>query len=58
VPSSNGKGGGDLLVTVEVVVPAELDDTQRAAVQALAEAFPDDLRAGLFTQSRRRTDAT
>ena len=34
------KGGrGDLLVTVEVDVPRNLDDTQRRAVEALAEAI-------------------
>jgi molecular chaperone DnaJ len=58
VPSSNGKGGGDLLVTVDVVVPTELTDEQREAVEALSTAFPEDPRAGMFTQSRRRTDAT
>ncbi|RYY51163.1 MAG: molecular chaperone DnaJ, partial [Actinomycetales bacterium] len=29
---------GDLLVTVEVQVPTDLDDAQRAAVEALREA--------------------
>jgi molecular chaperone DnaJ len=31
-------GAGDLLVTVEVVVPAELNDAQRAALEAFAAA--------------------
>ena len=46
-----GKGGvrGDLLVTVEVQVPTELDDAGRAAVEAYREARAgDDPRAGLF----------
>jgi molecular chaperone DnaJ len=46
-----GKGGhrGDLLVTVEVQVPAVLDETQRAAVQAYRDATSGaDLRSKLF----------
>ena len=51
-----GKGGparsgrvGDLLVTVEVQVPTELTDEQRAAVEALRAARGDaDPREGLF----------
>ncbi len=40
---------GDLLVTVEVQVPARLDDKARAAVEALREATAgSDLRANLF----------
>jgi molecular chaperone DnaJ len=59
VPSSNGSGPGDLLVTVDVQVPAELNDEQRTAVEALKTAFPDDPRAKLMaTQSRRRDDST
>ena len=50
----NGKGGGDLLVTIEVVVPPELDDRQRAAVEALAAVFEDDLRAPLFEKQHNR----
>jgi len=41
------RGTGDLLVTFEIVVPKQLDDAQRAAVEALAEAIPDDPRADL-----------
>ena len=51
----NGKAGGDLLVTVDVVVPTDLDDGQRAAVEALAEAFADDPRARLFERHNRRS---
>jgi molecular chaperone DnaJ len=32
------KGTGDLIVTVDVVVPTELSDEQRAAIEALAAA--------------------
>ena len=38
---------GDLLVTVEVYVPEHLDAAQRAAVEALAAAFPDSPRPHL-----------
>jgi molecular chaperone DnaJ len=43
---------GDLLVTVEVQVPADLDDAARAAVTAYREATADkDPRAALFERS-------
>jgi len=43
---------GDLLVTVEVEVPSELDDAARAAVTAYREATGGrDPRAGLFERS-------
>ncbi len=53
---AKGKGGatksggkGDLLVTVEVQVPKEPSDAERAAVEALREARgTNDPRAGLF----------
>ena len=38
---------GDLLVTFEVVVPTELSDEQRAAVEALAEHVPGNPRERL-----------
>ena len=38
---------GDLLVTFDVAVPAKLDAAQRAAIEALAGAFPVDPREGL-----------
>jgi molecular chaperone DnaJ len=55
--SKNGKGG-DLLVTIEVIVPTDLDTAQREAVEALAAAFPEDPRAELFEkqQNRRSSD--
>ncbi|MDQ1444244.1 MAG: molecular chaperone DnaJ [Acidimicrobiaceae bacterium] len=40
-------GAGDLLVTVEVTVPDQLDDDQRAAVERLAAAFPQSPRTHL-----------
>jgi molecular chaperone DnaJ len=44
---------GDLLVTVEVQVPAQLDEAARAAVTAYREATAGrDPRAGLFERSR------
>jgi molecular chaperone DnaJ len=45
VPTSNG--AGDLLVTVEVVVPEGLSDEQREAVEALAETLPESPRRHL-----------
>jgi molecular chaperone DnaJ len=43
---------GDLLVTVEVDVPAELDEGARAAVTAYRQATAGrDPRAGLFERS-------
>jgi molecular chaperone DnaJ len=45
---------GDLLVTVEVQVPAHLDGKARAAVEALRDATEvSDLRANLFDASTR-----
>ena len=54
----NGTGGGDLLVTIEVVVPTKLDERQREAVQTMAADFDDDPRAELFDkqQNRRSSD--
>jgi molecular chaperone DnaJ len=43
-----GKGGdGDLLASVVVIVPDELTDTQRAAIEAFADATPESPRAHL-----------
>ena len=45
---------GNLLVKVDVQVPAHLSDEARKAVQAFAEATPGgDLRADLFTEGAR-----
>lgn len=50
-PGKNG-ARGDLLVTVEVAVPKDLDGPARAAVEAYREATAGtDLRAGLFQRS-------
>ena len=45
VPTS--KGTGDLLVTVEVTVPAKLSDAERKAIEALAAASTESPRAHL-----------
>jgi molecular chaperone DnaJ len=51
---TKGGGRGDLLVTVDVQVPKELDDEARAAVEALRAARAEaDPRAKLFEQARR-----
>lgn len=58
-PSGTSAGStGDLLVTVEVQVPAVLDEQARAAVQAFRDATgSSDLRANLF-DARSRPGAT
>ena len=38
------KATGDLIVTVEVAVPAELSDEQRAAIEQLAAGDREPLR--------------
>ena len=56
---ADGKGGnGDLLVTVDVQVPVNLNGEQRDAVEGLAKALDDDPRATLFAhmENRRKTD--
>ena len=47
VRGRGGSAAADLLVTVEVAVPAELSDDQRAAIEALAAASPENPRAHL-----------
>ncbi|MGH9018547.1 MAG: molecular chaperone DnaJ [Acidimicrobiales bacterium] len=49
VPSSGRRGGGDLLVTVEVAVPKKLTDEQRAAVEELARVSDPAPREQLGT---------
>ena len=60
---ADGHGkAGDLLVTVDVQVPVNLNSDQRGAVEALAQTLDEDPRAALFaaaaSQHRRKTDAT
>ncbi len=45
------KGKGDLLVTIDVVVPVTVNDEQRAAVEALAATMPASPRAHLEVTS-------
>ena len=42
------RGTGDLLVTVQVAVPARLPEAAAQALRAYAELMPDDPRAGLL----------
>ncbi len=44
IARKSGTVTGDLIVTVEVQVPRELTDEQRAAVEQLAATFPDPRR--------------
>lgn len=49
VPASGKNAAGDLIVTIQVVVPDRLTDEARAAVEAFAAATAEaDPRAGLF----------
>jgi molecular chaperone DnaJ len=56
--NTEGEKTENLLVTLEVIVPTEVDDAQRAAVEAFAAANTDDPRAPLFDkqQNRRSSD--
>lgn len=45
---ATAKGSGDLMVSVEVAVPAKLSDEERAAIEALAAAATESPRAHLF----------
>ncbi|HUC33710.1 MAG TPA: DnaJ C-terminal domain-containing protein, partial [Ilumatobacteraceae bacterium] len=47
------KEQGDLIVTVEVEVPAQLTPEQRAAVESLAAATTVSPRSGMAQQGRR-----
>ena len=47
VPGGKKSAAGDLLVTVEVAVPAELTDEQRTAVEELAKVIEPPSRSGL-----------
>jgi molecular chaperone DnaJ len=47
VPGGKKSATGDLLVSVEVAVPAELSEEQRAAVEELAAVIDPPSRAGL-----------
>ena len=52
VPRKDGRG--DLLVTVDVQVPATLDAKAREAIEAYRAATEGgDLRANLFEETRR-----
>ena len=52
--AADGEKTENLLVTVEVIVPTELNEHQREAVQAMAEAFDEDPRAALFEKQHNR----
>jgi molecular chaperone DnaJ len=48
IPANSAKGEpGDLLVTFEVLVPNRVNEAERAALEALAAAGTDDVRARL-----------
>jgi molecular chaperone DnaJ len=49
-----GEKTENLLVTIEVLVPTELDDRQREAVRALREVSDEDPRAALFEKQHNR----
>jgi molecular chaperone DnaJ len=58
VAADGGSAAGDLLVTVEVQVPAQLTTAQREAVEALAAVLDEDPRAGFdaVAGDRRKRD--
>ena len=47
LPRADG-GQGDLFVTVKVVLPTKLSDDQRACIQKIAAAHPEDVRSHLL----------
>ncbi len=60
---ADGHGkSGDLLVTVDVQVPVNLNGEQRSAVETLAQVLDENPRAALFAaaegHNRRKTDAS
>jgi DnaJ-class molecular chaperone len=48
VAGPRGGAPGDLIVTVQIQVPRDLDEEGRSAVEALAASEPSDLRKELF----------
>ena len=57
VPGHGRSSTGDLLVTVEVAVPKELTDEQRAAVEEFARVSNDEPRAHLEVNADDATKA-
>lgn len=54
VPGKDAKDAGDLMVSVQVVVPQRLSEAAREAVQAFGIATSgEDVRASLMDQARR-----
>ena len=39
---SDGESNGDLLVTINITVPRELNDNQRSALENLSQLFTED----------------
>jgi molecular chaperone DnaJ len=46
-----GSAGGDLLVAIEIAVPAKVSAEQRQALERLAEVFPDSPRSHLQSEA-------
>ena len=53
---NSGGVAGDLIVTVEVVVPKDLSDKQRKLVEQLADLSEESPRSGLFSSSKNSTE--
>jgi DnaJ-class molecular chaperone len=49
IPKTSGHAAGDLIVTLQIEVPRELDAQGRRAVEALEALEAPDLRKGLFS---------
>ncbi len=56
IPAGAGTAGADLIVEVEVVIPQELSEAQRAAVEAFANASDENPRAHLHLATDIRTE--
>ncbi len=52
VPRLGQRGRGDLYVEFRVRIPCVLDETGRAHLRAIAEAYPDDPRSGLLDRAQ------
>jgi curved DNA-binding protein len=49
IPATAGRAAGDLIVTLQIAVPHELDEQGRRAVEALESLEAPELRKGLFS---------
>jgi len=56
---ADGKAsGGDLLVTVDVQVPVNLNSAQRSAIESVASTLDEDPRAALFARAQQQRSSS